>query len=51
MVSVFAFQDYYSGNSSWKNQVLNNTLSVYEAGNTILDATVGSLAVILGASR
>ncbi|KZV61735.1 hypothetical protein PENSPDRAFT_658699 [Peniophora sp. CONT] len=38
MVSVLALQDYHSGNSSWRDQVLNNTLRIYEAGNTNLDA-------------
>ncbi|KZV61754.1 hypothetical protein PENSPDRAFT_693125 [Peniophora sp. CONT] len=31
MAIIFASQDHYSGNSSWRSQVLGNTLSLYEA--------------------
>lgn len=34
MAIAFALQDYRSGNSSWRKQVLGNTLSLYEAGRT-----------------
>ena len=30
MAIAFALQDYRSGNSSWKSQVLGNTLQLYE---------------------
>ncbi|KZV68212.1 hypothetical protein PENSPDRAFT_687481 [Peniophora sp. CONT] len=34
MAIAFALQDYRSGNSSWRKQVLGNTLALYEAGRT-----------------
>ncbi|KZV61724.1 hypothetical protein PENSPDRAFT_693133 [Peniophora sp. CONT] len=34
---VFAYQDYYSGNVFRKNQVIDNTLRLYEAGISALD--------------
>ena len=40
MVIVMASQDWYSGNTSWKEQVETNTLSFYDAGRENLDNLV-----------
>ncbi|KZV74637.1 hypothetical protein PENSPDRAFT_749188 [Peniophora sp. CONT] len=37
MLVVLASQDWHSGNSSWKEQVVDNTLAFYESGKEDLD--------------
>ena len=41
MLIVLANQDSLSGNDSWKEQVVDNTLAFYESGQEDLDNRVG----------
>ena len=43
MLIVLASQDLYSGNTSWKAQVVDNTLALYESGQQNLENRVSTL--------
>ena len=43
MLIVLASQDLYSGHSSWKTQVVDDTLAFYESGQRNLDNRVRTL--------
>ncbi|KZV74630.1 hypothetical protein PENSPDRAFT_749185 [Peniophora sp. CONT] len=45
MVIVLANQDRLSGNSSWSEQVMNNTLRIYESGQPFLDARIDNIDI------